>query len=241
MAQRTAPRLIAGLCLVLALMSVAAVHRSVMRARGDPDVFALVDFSRTVFEAQARTGARYPAIVGDSIAAQAAYQSVCGQQVVVAAVAGASLRHALADILPLLAYHRPSSLLIAIGVNDSKRLLVTPRAQRLATFEAEYRALIAKAQALTSAVAVVLIPPVGKDDWFGDVAFEAALIAAYNEIITRLATDARVPVVALAALAGPDGFARAGTTVDGVHPSVYGYGIWMSVIDQAWSRIKVCR
>jgi lysophospholipase L1-like esterase len=241
MPQRAATKLIAGLCVVLALMSAAAVYRSVMRGRGDPDVFALVGFSRAVFAAQVRTGPRYPAIVGDSIAAQTAHQPVCGRPVVVAAIAGASLRHALADILPLLRHDPPAGLVIAIGVNDAKRLIAAPRARRLAAFEADYGALIVKAQALTPDVAVVLIPPVGKDDWFGAAAFDADLIAEFNRIITRLAAEAHVPVFSLSALAGPDGFARAGATVDGVHPSAAGYAVWMSTIEQAWNRIKACR
>jgi lysophospholipase L1-like esterase len=241
MPQRSATKLIAGLCLVLAVISAVAVYRRIMEGRGDPDVFSLTHFSHTVFAAQARSGPRYAAIVGDSIAANAKYQPVCERPVVVAAVAGARLDHALHDILPLLQHERPSSILIAIGVNDSKRLITTPRPERLAMFESQYRAVIAGAKALTPDVAVVLIPPVGKDDWFGDVAFEAALIAEFNRIITRQAAQAQVPLFSLAALAGPDGFARAGTTVDGVHPSVAGYGVWMEAIEQAWNRIKACR
>jgi lysophospholipase L1-like esterase len=237
---RRVGRIIALLTVILVGVGQLWLYRAIMAGRGDPDMFDLFHFRRAVQAQVNGSTTGYAVIVGDSIAANAPTQTVCGRSVVVAAVNGGQLRHILDDIFPLLQRQRPAQLVIAVGVNETKRLVTTPRAERLAVFTRDYRQVLIGAKALTAATAVVLIPPVAKIGFMGDNVFDATLIAAFNRVIEILAADLNVPVFALTSLAGPDGFAREDATVDGVHPTPAGYAIWMEAVEQAWHRIQTC-
>jgi lysophospholipase L1-like esterase len=241
---KLAQHIIFALAVIFALVALFAVYRAIWSARGDPDIVEVYRFRRTVQTQLNQTGPAYAAIIGDSIAAKAPHRSaaerLCGRPLVTAALDGAQLRHALDDILPLLQDRRPDQIVIAIGVNETKRLITKPRRGRLAEFTQLYRRLLVDAQALTPAVAVLLIAPVAKDGPMGDQVFDGTLIAEFNKIISGLAAEANVPTFSLAAFADTDGFARRGLTVDGVHPTSAGYAVWMDAADQAWTSVTRC-
>jgi lysophospholipase L1-like esterase len=216
------------------------LYRAIMAGRGDPDIIDLFHFRRTI-QAQIKDNpASYSVIIGDSIVANAPAQSVCGQRVVAAAVNGGQLRHILDDIFPLLHRQPPAHIVIAIGINETKRLVTTSRAQRLANFASEYRRVLTMAKSLTSATAVLLIAPVAKTGFMGDSVFDTTLITAFNHTIELLADEFNVPVFTLAGLASPNGFARDDATVDGVHPTPAGYVIWLEALARAWRGIQTC-
>jgi lysophospholipase L1-like esterase len=190
--------------------------------------------------AQQQGGPQYTAMVGDSITAGAQLPLVCGKPVVKAAFNGARVAELVDHVVPALRANPPSAVLLAAGVNDTWRHLQGLKSERMDEFRASYRALIDAARALTPHVGIVLIPPVAARGDLGADFFDTALISEFNAMIGELAAEARLPVVSLMALAGPDGLARAGLTLDGVHPSAAGYSIWTAAVAQAWTQIKRC-
>jgi hypothetical protein len=227
-----------ALCALIVLVAWWGVDR--WRARLAAEPATLARYLRTVAADQERAGPRYRAMIGDSITVAGRLLPVCDGPVLKAAFNGAQVQHAVDHIILPLRSRPPAAILIAIGVNDAWRHIVTPRAQRLTDFAASYRRLIREAQALTPDVGLLLVPPVAKDGALGASFFDMTLIEAFNQIIVELAADAKLPTFSLAPLAGPDGLARAGTTTDGVHLTAAGYAIWMDVVTRAWSRIMPC-
>jgi lysophospholipase L1-like esterase len=188
--------------------------------------------------AEAKPG--YLAIIGDSLTADAPEQEVCGTKLVPVAFGGAQIEHAQQHLLPLLVAKRPSALIVAMGVNDAQRRIAKSREQLLSGAATTYRQLLHQATKLTPHVAVVLNPPVGQGQPMGDVFFDPGMITAINDIIRTAAGELDLPVFSLAELAGPDGFARAGVTLDGVHPSPSGYAIWAATIAEAARHLQPC-
>jgi GDSL-like Lipase/Acylhydrolase family len=174
------------------------------------------------------------AIIGDSLTADAPEQVVCGKKVVRIAFGGAQIAHARQHLMPILAKNPPAGLILAIGINDAQRRISKSRRQLIADVDADYRQLLRQAKELTPHVAVILNPPVGKDQPMGDDFFDPNLIIAVNDVIRTAANDANVPAFALAALAQPNGSAHADFTLDGVHLSPAGYAIWSGVVLDAW-------
>jgi hypothetical protein len=210
------------------------------QARLAAEPATLERYLRTVGADQQRAGPSYLVMIGDSITVAGPLPPICGRPVLKAAFNGAQVQHAVDHILQPLRTRPPAAIVIAIGVNDAWRHIVTPRAQRLTDFEASYRRLIREAQALTLDVGLLLVPPVAKDGALGASFFDVTLIEAFNQIIVRLAAEAKLPTFALSPLAGPDGLSRAGTTTDGVHLTAAGYATWIEVVTGAWSRVKPC-
>jgi lysophospholipase L1-like esterase len=190
--------------------------------------------------AQHRGGYLYTAMVGDSITAGSPQLLVCGKPVVKAAFDGARVAELVAHVVPSLRTKPPSAILLAAGINDAWRHIATPKGQRLVDFRNAYHALISATKALTPTVGIVLIPPVSRQGELGANFFDPALIAELNGIIASLATELQVPTVSLDTLAGADGLALEGMTLDGVHPSPAGYAIWAATVFQAWTRLTSC-
>jgi GDSL-like Lipase/Acylhydrolase family len=228
-----------AICLVLiGGTAVVAVHRAWLRPPTQQlPMSAFHNFVRAQVQ---HSGNGYLAIIGDSITASSPEQRVCGRSVLRLAFGGAKVEGALQDIMPPLQNSRPAALVVAIGVNDAQRRITKPRAQLLADFAADYRTLLQQAKALTSKVAVVLSPPVGKDRPMGDAFLDPDLIITLNDLIRTAAVDADVPVLALSEMARSDGFAREDVQLDGVHLSPAGYNIWGRVVDRAWQTIGAC-
>ena len=203
-------------------------------------VQTMADFERHIRSELRQQGDGYRAMIGDSITAVAPDQVVCGRPVIRVAYGGAQIEDALQDLMPLLVGSRPAALIIAIGVNDAQRRIAKTREQLLADVTIGYRTLLRQAKALTPHVAVIQASPVGQGQPMGDVFFDPSLITAINGLIRDAATDAKVPVLALAGLAQSDGFARDGVTLDGAHLSPAGYAIWSAVAAQAWQSIGAC-
>jgi lysophospholipase L1-like esterase len=197
-------------------------------------------YLRTVAGDQTRAGPGYSVLIGDSITVAAPLLPVCGRAVVKAAFNGAQVQHALDYIMPPLRQVPPGSVLIAVGVNNAWRHVTTPRPQRLAEFEASYRRLIDDVLALTPRVGLVLLPSVAKEGPLGASFFDQPLINEYNQIVSGLAAEKRLPTFPLSELDGPDGLSRAGLTRDGVHLTAAGYAIWMQAVTKAWRQVKPC-
>ena len=187
-----------------------------------------------------RCGPGYCCIIGDSITEAAPLAAVDGRGPINAGIGGARVADALRLILPTLEGTRPAALLLAIGVNDTKREVPEPPAQRLADFARDYQALVRGARQLTPHVGLVAIGPVAKGTQFvefGDNFFDPALIVAFNNTIATIAAEMDVPLQSLAGLAGADGLALPDVTDDGVHLSAAGYAIWNAAIAHAWQTV----
>jgi lysophospholipase L1-like esterase len=179
----------------------------------------------------------YVVMIGDSITEAAPLGLVAGQLPINAGIGGARVSDALRIILPTLAGSQPSALLIAIGVNDSKRQFPEPVAQRRSDFDRDYRELVRGARRLTPNVCLLLIGPVAKGMELGDRFFDPALILAFNGSIAAVATEMKAPVFSLSCLEGADGLAHPHVTHDGVHLSEAGYAIWNDVVARAWQTL----
>jgi GDSL-like Lipase/Acylhydrolase family len=169
-------------------------------------------------------GVGYVGIIGDSITESAPFAPVGGQLPVNAGIGGARVGDAIRVILPTLADSSPTALLIAIGVNDTKRQFLHPHAQRLTDFARDYRDLVRSAHRLTPRVGLLLIGPVAKGMDLGDRFFDPSLIVAFNGIIRSVGKELNAPAFPLTSLEGLDGFADPDVTHDGVHLSEAGYG-----------------
>jgi lysophospholipase L1-like esterase len=227
-------------CGLLIGLIIGIATIGVFRSEGDPPT--LDGYLNRLARAQQQGGAQYTAMIGDSITVAAPNLVVCGKPVVKAAFDGARVAELVEHVAPTLKAKPPSAIVLAAGVNDAWRHLsnATPRPQQIEEFRAAYRALVIAAQALTPKVAIVSIPPVGQDGHLGVSFFDTTLIDDFNGIISGLASELRVPIVTLSALAGADGLARPGLTNDGVHPTPAGYALWRAAVDQAWARIASC-
>jgi lysophospholipase L1-like esterase len=232
MLQRKVLGLLAGLVVVVSALGFA---RAVLHSA--PAGLTLVDIQNLLSTQIAKQEAGYSAIVGDSITVAAPSQTLGGQKVLRVAYGGARIDGALTNLMPLMTDRPPTALIIAIGVNDAQRGIEKSRDQLLADVATNYRALLLRAKRLTPRVAVVLSPPVGRGQPMGDIIYDPALIVAINAIMQAVADELQIPVLALSALAGMDGFARPDTTLDGVHLSAAGYAIWSDVTAQAWQTI----
>jgi lysophospholipase L1-like esterase len=233
MTDRRPSTLSSVLCGLIVLVALCGAYRWQTRP-------TLESFWRTLAADQAGAGPGHSAIIGDSLTVAAPLLAVCGRSVVKAAFNGARIQQTVDYIMPPLSKSPPAAVLIAIGVNDAWRHITTSRAQRLVDFEDAYRGLIDKALVLTPKVGIVLLPSVAKDGDLGVSFFDPSLIDQFNQIIAKLANNKQLPVFPLAALSGPDGFARPGLTQDGVHLTPAGYAVWMQVVTQAWQTIQPC-
>jgi hypothetical protein len=220
------------------LIGSAVAYRTATEPTADVDTMA--DFGRQIRSELRQHGDGYLAMIGDSITAVSPDQRICGRPVLRVAYGGAQIEDALQDLMPLLAGSRPAALVIAIGVNDAQRRIAKSQDRLLADVAVRYRTLLQQAKALTPNVAVVQAPPVAQGQPMGDVFFDPSLITAINTLIRDAAADAGIPVFSLSGLARSDGFARDGVTLDGVHLSAAGYGIWRDVASQAWQRVGAC-
>ena len=184
----------------------------------------------------------YVAIVGDSITEANSRRSACNRPLFNAGVSGTTVSGVNRDTLPLLREHPPRAMLLAIGVNDARRVSSKTSPERVIEFEREYRAMLSTAKTITAHVGVATIAPVEKGKVLGDTHYDIGLIRQFNDIIRRVAQDMQIAVTELADLADEQGFAREGATLDGVHLSPLAYRQWWSAIDRGWSAIvKDCR
>ena len=184
----------------------------------------------------------YIAMVGDSITEANSRRSACNRPLFNAGVSGTTVSGVNRDTLPLLREHPPRAMLLAIGVNDARRVNSKTSPERVIDFEREYRAMLSTAKAITAHVGVATIAPVEKGKVFGDTHYDIDLIRQFNVIIRRVAQDMKIAVTELTDEADEQGFAREGATLDGVHLSPLAYRQWWSAIDRGWSAIvKDCR
>jgi lysophospholipase L1-like esterase len=227
-------------CSVLIGLIIVVAVVDLIRLVGEPPTFD--GYLNRLASAQQQAGPQYAAMIGDSITMAAPNLVVCGKPVVKAAFDGARVAELVEHVAPTLKAKPPSAIVLAAGVNDAWRhLAITmPRPQRIQEFRASYRGLVIAAQALTPKVGIVLIPPVGRDGHLGVSFFDTTLIEDFNAIIRELASELRVPIATLSALAGADGLARPGLTKDGVHPTPAGYAIWSAATAQAWAQLTSC-
>ena len=201
--------------------------------------WTIEDFYRYMQQQLLDRGPGYRCIIGDSITAAAPLELVAGQPPINAGIGGARVGDALRLILPTLMGSQPAALLLAIGVNDTKRQFPEPQTQRLTDFHRDYRDLARGARRLTPHVGLLLIGPVAKGMDVGDTFFDPELILAFNAIIAAVATEFKAPLFPLAGLEGADRLAHPHVTHDGVHLSDAGYVIWNEVVARAWAKLLV--
>lgn len=179
----------------------------------------------------------YVAIVGDSITEALSKQAACGFPLLNAGIGGATISEADRDILPLLRVRAPQALVIAVGVNDARKMSTKPRPQRIRDFEHEYRALLAAAKTMSPRIAVATIGPVEKGRVYGDAVYDSGLIKQFNDIIRSVSKENDILAIDLSIMADAAGFARDGSTIDGVHLSAQGYAGWWSAIEDGLSSV----
>lgn len=158
--------------------------------------------------------------IGDSIAYQSAPHSLCGEDVLNAAVPGDRLDDLLARAPALAARLSPARVVVAVGVNDSAR----PHSD-IAGWTARYRALLAHFS--VAALVLVEVNPVDATHSPYVARLDQDFIAAQNAAIRAVAAETGAVVVAAP---------RAVTTRDGLHPTRAGALLWRARLSSAACR-----
>lgn len=154
-------------------------------------------------------------IVGDSITAIAAPDTICGQRVINAGMPNyttADYVSALALFEPLLGHRR---VFVALGTNDT-----WPGTPSYAGFRFAYAEILHRLSGRVAAV--LLVPPARYGGRYPDKLQRDRV----NRIITELAGAARIPVVAVPRM----------STNDGVHPDAQGTIQWQTALRSACPR-----
>ncbi|MFS8037530.1 SGNH/GDSL hydrolase family protein [Xanthobacter sp. AM11] len=156
-------------------------------------------------------------VIGDSIAHEAAQDSLCGDAVFNAAVPADRLANLLARAPALFARVRPRRVVVAIGVNDS------PRPHRsIETWRADYLDLVAAFEGAD--LVLVEVNPV--DPRASDYVrrLDQDFIAGQNAAIRAIARQVGARVVPAPLKA---------STRDGLHPSTAGAALWRTRLADA--------
>ncbi len=151
-------------------------------------------------------------LIGDSLTAIAAPQTLCGERTINAGIPNFTTedyRSALALFAPLLGKRR---VFVALGTNDT-----WPNAPSYARFRPAYAGLLHRLAGRVDAV--MLVPPARYGGRYPDKVQREQI----NRIITELAGAARIPVVTVPAM----------STIDGVHPDAQGTVQWQTALGSA--------
>ncbi|MEP9354707.1 SGNH/GDSL hydrolase family protein [Xanthobacter sp. KR7-65] len=178
--------------------------------------------TRVAFAAEvgARLASSPVLAIGDSIAYQAAPRTLCGEEVLNAAVPGDRISDLLERAPALAAHLKPARVVVAVGVNDSA--LPHPS---IADWKASYRALLG---ALAGAELVLVeINPVDASRSPYVERLDAGFIAEQNAAIRELAAETGAVVVPAP---------RAAATNDGLHPTRAGAVLWRARLSAAACR-----
>jgi lysophospholipase L1-like esterase len=158
--------------------------------------------------------------VGDSIVEDLYLREVAGFTLVNAGISGAGVRtflHRTENILP---QAQGTSVLLAIGINDSWELSAED-------WGAEYRELCTQLAAGAAKFIAQTVLPLEKHPRWGGQRLPFETIAAMNDIIRSFAKERGYCLIDMHAyFADKDGFMLEGATTDGVHLTDGSYAAW---------------
>lgn len=158
--------------------------------------------------------------IGDSITYQAAPRSLCGEEVLNAAVPGDKIDDLLSRAGSLESHLQPARVVIAIGANDA----VKPK-HDIAEWRALYRELISRFPG--SQLVLVEVNPVehGRSP-YADM-LDQTYVGEQNAAIRAIAAEAGAVVVPAP---------QSVSTTDGIHPSKAGALLWRARLSSAACR-----
>jgi lysophospholipase L1-like esterase len=169
-------------------------------------------------------------VLGDSIVeASTLPRNVCGHPIINAGLNGASTASDLGDWLAAsLGEKRPSSIVVALGINDA----LVPKPISKDVFEQRYALLLTQLSKLTNHLFILAIPPVEtRQRMTEEMQKEViATIGSFNAILPGLARRANATFLPLPEMPPSH-------TIDGVHLSSGGYGVWNDALIQGVSTI----
>lgn len=178
--------------------------------------------TRIAFEADVR--ARFSSApvlaIGDSITYQAAPRSLCGEEVLNAAVPGDKIDDLVSRAGSLESHLQPARVVIAIGANDAVR----PK-HDIAEWRALYRDLIARFPG--SQLVLVEVNPVERGrSPYADM-LDQTYVGEQNAAIRAIGAEAGAVVVQAP---------QSVSTIDGIHPSRAGALLWRARLSSAACR-----
>jgi lysophospholipase L1-like esterase len=160
-------------------------------------------------------------------------QRLCGKATINAGVGGVQVGSLSQFSKSLIHIAKPSAIVISVGVNDAWKLGGTTP---LKIFRKQYLALVETALNAKVPVLVTLIPPVEAGKPLGAQAFSSEMISRFNDEILEISREKRLVLVDVHKdLAAENGFAKPGSTIDGVHLSAVATSSWLDKVTEAIS------